>query len=98
LTPRRDASGDTDKQLRIAKAGNTCLQQLLIGCAHYLLGPFGPPSDLRRHGERIAARGGSNAKKRAVVAVARKPAVLLHRLWVSRADYVAMSYREPQGA
>lgn len=98
LTPRRDQSGDTDKQLRITKAGNTYLRQLLITCAHYILGPFGPPSDLRRCGERIAARGGKNAKKRAVVAVARKLAVLLHRLWVSRADYVAVGYRESKAA
>ena len=54
-----------------------------MGSAHYLLGPFGSDSDLRRHGEKIASRGVKNSKKRAVVAVARKLAVLLHRLWVS---------------
>jgi transposase len=59
------------------------LRRLLVGSAHYVLGPFGSDSDLRRHGEKIASRGGKNAKKRAVVAVARKLAVLLHRLWVS---------------
>ena len=58
------------------------LRRLLVGSAHYLgLGPFGKDSGLRRHGEKLAARGGKNAKKRAVVAVARKLAVLLHRLW-----------------
>lgn len=98
LTPRRDQSGETDKQLRITKAGNTYLRQLLITCAHYILGPFGPPSDLRRYGERIAARGGKNAKKRAVVAVARKLAVLLHRLWVSQGDYVAVGFKEGKAA
>jgi transposase len=87
LTPRRDQSGDTDKQLPISKAGNTYLRQLLVGCAHYILGPFGPDSDLRRAGLRIANRGGKNAKKRAVVAVARKLAVLLHRLWADKAHY-----------
>lgn len=87
LAPRRDQSGATDKQLPISKTGNTYLRQLLVSCAHYILGPFGPDSDLRRYGERIAARGGKNAKKRAVVAVARKLAVLLHRLWVSGAPY-----------
>jgi transposase len=83
LTPRRDQSGDTDKQLRITKAGNVYLRKLLVGCAHYIIGPFGPDSNLRRHGMAIAARGGKNARKRAAVAVARKLSVLMHRLWVS---------------
>src|SRR6516162_9444414 len=48
--------------------------------AHYILGPFGEDSDLRRWGLKPSARGGKNAKKRAVVAVARKLTVLLHRL------------------
>ena len=94
LTPRRDQSGDTDKQLRITKAGNTYMRQLLISCAHYILGPFGPDSDLRFYGQRIAARGGKNAKKRAVVAVARKLAVLLHRLWITKDTYVAIGFKE----
>ena len=63
------------------------LRKLLVGSAHYILGPFGSDSDLRRHGEKIAARGGKSAKKRAVVAVARKLSVLLHRLWVSGEVY-----------
>ena len=63
------------------------LRKLLVSCAHYILGPFGSDSDLRRHGEKIASRGGKNAKKRAVVAVARKLAVLLHRLWVTAETY-----------
>jgi len=87
LTPRRDQSGDTDKQLRITKAGNVYLRKLLVGCAHYIMGPFGPDSDLKRHGMAIAARGGKNARRRAVVAVARKLSVLLHRLWVSGEEY-----------
>ncbi len=87
LTPRRDQSGKTDKQLRISKAGNKYLRQLLVGSAHYILGPFGPDSHLRSHGMAICARGGKNAKKRAAVAVARKLSVLLHRLWVSEQAY-----------
>lgn len=87
LTPRRDQSGDTDKQLRITKAGNVYLRKLLVGCAHYIMGPFGPDSDLRHHGLAIAARGGTNARKRAVVAVARKLSVLLHRLWIDGRAY-----------
>jgi transposase len=63
------------------------LRKLLVSCAHYILGPFGSDSDLRRHGQKIASRGGKNAKKRAVVAVARKLAVLLHSLWISAEAY-----------
>ena len=63
------------------------LRKLLVGSAHYILGPFGSDSDLRPHGEKIASRGGKNAKKRAAVAVARKLSVLLHRLWVSGEVY-----------
>lgn len=87
LTPRRDQSGETDKQLRISKAGNGYLRRLLVGCSQYIMGPFGPDCDLRRHGERIAARGGKNAKRRAVVAVARKLGVLLHHLWRTGEEY-----------
>jgi transposase len=81
LTPRRDQSGDLDKQLRITKAGNPYLRRLLVSAAQYILGPFGEDCNLKRFGLRLAARGGKNAKRRAVVAVARKLAVLLHRLW-----------------
>ena len=63
------------------------LRRLLVSCAHYVLGPFGSDSDLRRHGQKIASRGAKNSKKRAVVAVARKLAVLLHSLWVSAEVY-----------
>jgi hypothetical protein len=63
------------------------LRRLLVGSAHYVLGPFGEDSDLRRHGEKIAQRGGKSAKKRAVVAVARKLSVLLHHLWISGEAY-----------
>ena len=87
LVPARDQSGDSDPQKRISKEGDEMLRKLLVGSAHYVLGPFGSDSDLRRHGEKIASRGGKNAKKRAVVAVARKLAVLLHSLWVSAEVY-----------
>lgn len=83
LRPRRCQSGSRDPQLRITKGGDGMTRRLLIAAAHYILGPFGPDTDLRRFGERLAARGGQAAKKRAVVAVARKLAVLLHRLWVT---------------
>jgi transposase len=87
LVPARDQSGDRDPQRRISKEGDEMLRKLLVSGAHYILGPFGSDSDLRRHGEKIAARGGKNAKKRATVAVARKLAVLLHSLWVSGEVY-----------
>ncbi|HLA15131.1 MAG TPA: IS110 family transposase [Gemmatimonadaceae bacterium] len=87
LVPGQNASSQSDPQQRITKEGDAYLRSLLINCAHYILGPFGPDCDLRRHGEAIAVRGGKNAKKRAVVAVARKLAVLLHRLWRTRAVY-----------
>jgi transposase len=83
LVPARDQSGDRDPQKRISKEGDEMLRRLLVSSAHYILGPFGSDSDLRRHGQKIATRGGKNAKKRAVVAVARKLAVLLHSLWMS---------------
>jgi transposase len=87
LVPATDRSGERDPQRRISKEGDEMLRKLLVGSAHYILGPFGSDSDLRRHGEKIAARGGKNSKKRAAVAVARKLSVLLHRLWVSGEIY-----------
>lgn len=87
LVPRLDESSDSRPQLGITKAGDELGRRLLVSAAQYILGPFGPECDLRRFGEAISARGGKNAKKRAVVAVARKLAVLLHRLWVAGAEY-----------
>jgi transposase len=87
LVPARDQSGDRDPQKHISKEGDEMLRKLLVGSAHYILGPFAKDSDLRRHGEKIASRGGKNAKKRAAVAVARKLSVLLHRLWVTGEVY-----------
>jgi len=84
LVPATDRSGDSDpREKRISKEGDEMLRKLLVSSAHYILGPFGKDSDLRRHGEKLASCGGKNAKKRAAVAVARKLSVLLHRLWVS---------------
>jgi transposase len=74
-------------QLHISKEGDRYLRTMLVQGAHYILGPFGQDSDLRRWGLRLAERGGKNAKKRAIVAVARKLAVLLHKLWVSGEVY-----------
>jgi transposase len=87
LVPKRDQSGDRDPQLRITKTGDSYLRRLLVGSAQYILGPFGPDCDLRRWGLKLAERGGKNAKKRAVVAVARKLAILLHCLWKTGTIY-----------
>jgi transposase len=88
LVPARDQSGGKDpREKRISKEGDETLRKLLVGNSHYILGPFGSDSDLRRHGEKIASRGGKNAKKRASVAVARKLSVLLHHLWVTGEVY-----------
>ena len=95
--PARDQSGDRDPQKRISKEGDEMLRKLLVGSAHYIVGPFGSDSDLRRHGEKIASRGGKNAKKRAVVAVARKLAVLLHGLWISGELYEPLRNADGSG-
>ena len=87
LQPGRRNSGESEPQMHISKQGDEYLRTLLVQGAHYILGPFGEDSDLRRWGQKLAERGGKNAKKRAVVAVARKLAVLLHRLWVSGEVY-----------
>jgi transposase len=83
LVPKQEDSGESQPRLGISKAGDTMARKLRVGSAQYILGPFGPDTDLRRYGLRLCERGGKNAKKRAAVAVARKLAVLLHRLWVS---------------
>lgn len=97
LVPGKDQSGERDPGKRISGEGDEMLRRLLVGSAHYILGPFAPDSDLRRHGEKIAGRGGKNAKKRAVVAVARKLAVLLHRLWITGEPYEALRNARSSG-
>jgi transposase len=96
LVPKQYDSGDSRPQMRITKTGDRMMRQLLVQSAHYILGPFGKDSDLRRHGLKIAARGGKNAKKRAAVAVARKLAVLLHRLWVTAEEYEPLRNSVPK--
>jgi len=98
LVPKQEDSGDSQPQLGISKTGDVMLRRLLVGSAHYILGPFGPDTDLRRYGLRLCARGGKNAKKRAAVAVARKLAVLLHRLWVSGEVYEPLRHGPPTAA
>ncbi len=93
LVPRQRESGDRAPQLKISKAGDKYLRKLLVNGAHYILGYRGPDTDLRRWGLAHAA-GGKAAKKRAIVGVARKLAVLLHRLWVTGEVYVPLKSEE----
>ena len=87
LRPKRSESGQSQPELRITKEGDRYLRKLLVQGAHLILNRRGPDTDLKRWGLKLAARGGKNQKKRAVVAVARKLAILLHRLWVTAEVY-----------
>jgi len=87
LQPGRRNSGRSEPQMHISKEGDPYLRTLLVQGAQHILGPFGADSDLRRWGLKLAERGGRNGKKRAIIATARKLAVLLHRLWVSGEAY-----------
>jgi transposase len=88
LRPKRSQSGERDPQLGITKAGNVYLRSLLIECANHILRPHGRDSALRQWGLSLATRGGKQAKNKAVVAVARKLAVLLHHLGTTQQPYV----------
>jgi transposase len=90
LRPKRYQSGKADPELRISKAGDPYLRRTLVQSAHYILGHHGPDTALRQFGERLKTRGGRSAPKRAAVAVARKLAVVLHRLWVTGEKYEPM--------
>ena len=91
LQPGRRNSGQSEPQMHISKEGDPYLRSLLVQAAHHVLGPWGVDSDLRRWGTKLAEHGGKRGKKRAVIAaVARKLAVLLHRLWVSGDRYVPL--------
>ncbi len=92
MVPKRDQSGSVDRQLGITKCGDPQMRRLLVQCAHVLLGPFGGDCDLREWGLKLAARGGRGAKKKAIVAVARRLAVLMHRLWLSGEAFVPRGY------
>jgi len=87
LQPGRRNSGQSEPQMHISKEGDPYLRTLLVQGAQHILGPFGAECDLRRWGLKLAERGGRNGKKRAIIATARKLAVLLHRLWVSGEVY-----------
>jgi transposase len=96
LIPRQCDSGDSQPQMRITKTGDRMMRALLVQSAQHILGRFGKDSDLKRHGLKIAARGGKNAKKRATTAVARKLSVLLHRLWITAEVYEPLRNSTPK--
>jgi len=95
LQPGRRNSGQSEPQMHISKEGDPYLRTLLVQGAQHILGPFGPDCDLRRWGLKLAERGGRNSKKRAIVATARKLAVLLHHLWVSGEVYEPLHNSNP---
>jgi transposase len=96
LRPRQSQSGDCDPQRRITKTGDSYLRSLLVQSAQHILGRFGRDSALRRWGLKLAASGGKRGKKRAIVAVARKLAVILHSMW--RNKQVFQPFMEPAGS
>ena len=87
LQPGRRNSGQSEPQMHISKEGDPYLRTLLVQGAQHILGPFGVDCDLRRWGLKLAERGGKSGKKRAIIATARKLAILLHHLWVSGEVY-----------
>jgi len=87
LRPKSNQSGTSEPEMRISKEGDSYLRAMLVQCGQYILGRRGPDTDLKRWGLRLASKGRKNAKKRAVVAVARRLAVLLHALWISGEPY-----------
>ena len=98
LRPKRRDSGERSPQLSITKSGDRLLRQLLVQCSQYILGHHGEDSLLRRWGLGLAARGGASAKRKAIVAVARKLAVLMHALWRQDVDFEPFYGTSPQAA
>jgi transposase len=87
LRPKQSESGERQPELRITKEGDVYLRKLLVQGAHCIMAKRAPDTDLKRWGTKLAGRGGKNARKRAIVAVARKLAILLHHLWATGEVY-----------
>jgi transposase len=87
LRPKQSESGERQPELRITKEGDVYLRKLLVQGAHCVMAKRAPDTDLKRWGTKLAGRGGRNARKRAIVAVARKLSILLHHLWVTGEVY-----------
>jgi transposase len=98
LQPKQRDSGDSQPQLGISKTGDQLLRRLLVQGAHCILRKGAPDSDLRAWGLGKLASGGKNAKRRTVVAVARKLAVLLHKLWAHGEVYDPLYNRKAAAA
>lgn len=98
LRPKSRQSGDREPEMRISKEGDVYLRKLLVQCAQYILSRRGPDTDLKRWGQKIADKGKKKAKRRAVVAVARKLAILLHRMWVSGERYEPRRHSQAKAA
>jgi len=98
LRPKRHESGQSQPQLGITKEGDVYLRRLLVQAGHCVLSKRGPDTDLKRWGEKLAGNGDKRAKKKAVVAVARKLAVLLHHLWVSGEVYEPLRHSQAAAA
>ena len=84
LTTRRHASGEIDWTGRISKCGDTMLRSYLFEAAGVLLTRVPKWSALKAWGMRLAKR---NGLRKATVAVARKLAVILHRMWIDRTEF-----------
>jgi len=95
LRPKQSESGESKPQLGISKEGDAYLRKMLVQAAHCVMSQRGPETDLKRWGTKLASRGGGNGKKRALVAVARKLGILMHRLWVDQAVYEPNRHSQP---
>jgi transposase len=84
LTTRRHASGEVDRSGRISKCGDAMLRTFLFEAANVLLTRVPKWSALKAWGMRLAKR---NGLRKAKVAVARKLAVILHRMWVDGTEF-----------
>lgn len=84
LVPRRSQSGEKDYRGRISKAGDPMLRSALYEAANVLLGRVKRPCALQTWGKALAKTRGA---KRARVAVARKLAILLHKLWLTETEF-----------
>lgn len=90
LTPKRDQSGEKDVIGKISRAGDRTMRGLLYEAAGVLLHRCSRPCALKEWGQALKERLGN---KRATVAVARKLAVILHRMW---RDGTAFQWQEPR--
>jgi transposase len=84
LTPRRYQSGEIDYDGSVSKSGDTMLRTMLYEAAQSLLVHSGKWSWLKAWGLRVAQRRGM---RRAIVAVARRLAVVLHRMWLDGTEF-----------